>query len=321
MRIRKPTPIALLRARRWAMPKATPTAMPKAMPKATDTASPRSLRPRRIGLADPLRRSGRPHRPAARAGSTGGRDQVRHPMTQEPPSRAAPPEHPPSAIAHILTDLGFDETAQARLAILVARLGEAQVRLNLVAPETLARVWHRHVLDSAQLLPILTRARPALDGAGSDRPLVDLGTGGGFPLLVLAAALAPSSVSPGPDQSDAVLGPQLIAIEADSRKTAFLRLTAAAMGVRVTVRTERLEASGSWPGAHVTARALAPLERLLAWVDALAGSQARAILLKGARWQEEVADARRAWRFDLTVHESLTLPEARVLEIQAIERR
>ena len=117
-------------------------------------------------------------------------------------------------------------------------LGRWQRAINLVGPATLADPWRRHVLDFGQLLAHL----PAPAG-----PLVDLGSGAGFPGLVLA-----------------LLGvPEVALIESDRRKAAFLREVARATGAEVAVHAERIEVCTPWPAAVVTARALAPLPRLL----------------------------------------------------------
>ena len=119
---------------------------------------------------------------------------------------------------------------------------------NLVAPSSLADVWRRHILDSAQLLPLL----PASGGT-----LVDVGSGAGLPGLVLAVLLRPNSSF------------HVELIESNRRKCSFLKVAAEKLGVDVEIINQRLEQLPARPVEAVTARALAPLVRLMELVHPL----------------------------------------------------
>lgn len=168
-------------------------------------------------------------------------------------------------------------------------------RINLVARSTLDDVWRRHFLDSWQLVPLLG------DGAGS---LVDLGSGGGFPGLVLAAA----------GVADVRL------IEADGRKCAFLREAARAMAVNVTVLNHRIDSVEPFTAAAVTARALAPLHVLLAHASRFAGPKTRCLFLKGQDVESELTQATKYWKFSFELHPSRSDARGSILAIEELRR-
>ena len=179
-----------------------------------------------------------------------------------------------------------------------ALLQKWQPRINLVGPKTLPDLWVRHFLDSAQLLPLLPQ--------GSKR-LVDIGTGGGFPGLVLAIMT----------DLDVHL------IESDQRKCAFLREAARVTGVsdRVTVHTKRAEAVRMEAVDVVSSRALASLEDLLTLSEGLWNPSTIGLFLKGKRHKEELTSAKYAWYINCDASPSITDPEAVVLRIQSAKRR
>lgn len=185
----------------------------------------------------------------------------------------------------------------------VALLGRWQATHNLVAPATVSEIWSRHVLDSAQLLAIRPDARR----------WIDLGSGAGFPGLVVAIALAGEP------------GAQVTLVESSSRKAAFLRRAAAEAGAPATVLAERIETAfaGETGGPDhprrfdvVTSRALAPLDRLIDLAAPLLSSECIALFHKGGGYAGEVASALQRHRFDLLEHPSRTDPNARILEIR-----
>lgn len=184
----------------------------------------------------------------------------------------------------------------ARLERFVALLLDWQRRINLVAPSTLDRLWQRHVLDSAQLLPLLP--------PGTQR-LLDLGSGAGFPGLVLA-----------------ILGvPEVHLVEADRRKAAFLREAARVTDARgVHIHACRIEELQPFPVQVVTARALAPLDRLLALAAPFLEQGAVGIFLKGADVDAELTAARRSWTMHVERVPSLTSPEGCILIVREVRR-
>lgn len=180
-----------------------------------------------------------------------------------------------------------------RLDALAALVAKWTGRINLVAPSTLPQLRDRHVADSAQLWPLLP------EGAAT---LADLGSGGGFPGLVLAVLAAEHG------------GPRVTLIESDGRKCAFLRTAARELGLDVAVLDRRAEEAPPQRAAAVTARALAPLDRLLPLVARHLGEGGTALLPKGRDWAGEVEAARGAgWAFDLDARPSATDAHARVL--------
>ncbi|MGH7038244.1 MAG: 16S rRNA (guanine(527)-N(7))-methyltransferase RsmG [Stellaceae bacterium] len=191
--------------------------------------------------------------------------------------------------------LAISAETLARLSAYVDLLLRWAERINLVGRVTLADPWRRHILDSAQLLPFV----PA--GAKS---LVDLGSGAGFPGLVLAIL--------------GVSGIELV--EADARKCAFLREAARVTEAPVAIHPRRIEAMPARAVDVVTARALAPLDRLLDLAAPFLGSQTVCLLLKGERAEEELAAARRTWTATAARYASLSDPRGFVLRLYGIAR-
>lgn len=167
--------------------------------------------------------------------------------------------------------------------------------INLIAPNTVAEIETRHIADAKQLAEI------SVDTAAS---WVDLGSGGGLPGLVIAIS-----------KPDCVV----TLVESDQRKAAFLRNAVREMELKnVTILSARIEAVDRLDAANVSARALAPLPQLMAYVDRHLASDGIAWLMKGRNWQAEVAEARKTWQFDLKAHPSTTEREAAILEITGI---
>ncbi len=182
-----------------------------------------------------------------------------------------------------------------RLEAYVALLIKWQATLNLVAPSTLADVWRRHILDSAQVFALIDR--PA-------EPLVDIGSGAGFPGLVLGIMGATA----------------LHMIESDARKCAFLREAARITDTKATIHNRRIEAVPGFAAATVTARALAPLTKLLDYAAPFLGSGGIALFLKGKTWDAELTEARLTWRMAARGHESLSDDSGMILRIEDLHR-
>jgi 16S rRNA (guanine527-N7)-methyltransferase len=182
-----------------------------------------------------------------------------------------------------------------RLTLHLELLTRWQRAINLVGPATLADPWRRHMLDSAQLLAHLP------PGAAS---LVDLGSGAGFPGLVLA-----------------ILGVRNVTlIESDRRKAQFLREVARATGTTVTIHAERAEWVPATLAAVVTARALAPLPRLLPLAERFLAADGVCLLLKGAAVSDELTAAAESWHMEPEVFPSLSAPAGIVLKLRGIAR-
>jgi 16S rRNA (guanine527-N7)-methyltransferase len=194
-----------------------------------------------------------------------------------------------------------------RLTVLVAELERWQVAKNLVSATTLDHVWSRHIADSLQLL------RHAPEHA---LHWLDLGAGGGFPGLPLAAALSERP------------GSSMTLVESNGRKCAFLRQAARLMGIKVAIHTSRIEqalagdlAANIGPVDVVSARALAPLDQLLRWTEKLLTNGAIGLFPKGQDVDQELTEASKCWKFNLTIHPSLTDPAGRILRISELSRR
>ncbi|WP_395072896.1 16S rRNA (guanine(527)-N(7))-methyltransferase RsmG, partial [Hyphococcus sp.] len=173
-------------------------------------------------------------------------------------------------------------------------------RHNLIARSTIKDRWHRHFFDSAQLVPLLPEAT---------KSIVDLGSGAGFPGLVLAAMLAEKNVS-------------VTLIESTQKKCAFLGEAGAAMGLsNIKVIPERIESVGlGFKAEIITARALARLDKLLGYGAEIGGKNTKYFLLKGQDVAGELTEAAKSWHMDVTRHQSRTSPEATILEIGNLAR-
>jgi len=163
----------------------------------------------------------------------------------------------------------------ARLRAYVGLLTEWSSRHNLVSARSLEDVWRRHILDSAQLAGFI----PA--GANT---LVDLGSGAGLPGLVLAVMLR--------DRPDF----RTVLYEATRKKSEFLQAAAARLEVRVQVRNGRIEVAQAEPFDIVTARALAPLDKLLALAHPFQRPGTLNLFLKGQNVGAELTQASKSWR-------------------------
>jgi 16S rRNA (guanine527-N7)-methyltransferase len=176
----------------------------------------------------------------------------------------------------------------ARLETYAELLRRWSARINLVGRDTLGDLWRRHILDSAQLMRLVPN-----QAAG----LVDLGSGAGLPGLILAIL--------------GVTGVELI--EADRRKCAFLGEAARITGTAIRVHPCRIEAVPRHPVAVVTARACAPLDRLLALAQRFLGPGSRCLFLKGERVAAELTAARRNWTMTASLHPSHSDPRGVIL--------
>ena len=168
-------------------------------------------------------------------------------------------------------------------------------RINLVSRNTLGDLWRRHFLDSAQLLPFIP---------GKARRVVDLGSGAGFPGLVLA-----------------ILGvPGVELIESDARKGVFLREAARIANAAVKIVDSRIETVRPHAADVVTARACAPLDKLLPLAQRFIGPNTLCLFLKGEHAEEELTAARRGWRMSVARHASRADPRGVILKLEKIIR-
>lgn len=177
------------------------------------------------------------------------------------------------------------------LEVLVELVRKWTPRINLVAPATIDNIWARHVEDSLQLWPL----RPI-----AARSWIDLGSGAGFPGLVIAAC-----------------DPDLLVtlVEADSRKSVFLKTAAREMGLSVDIRTDRIENMAPKPFDVISARALAPLPKLLALAHRFRSPGGVALFPKGRSGDSELTEARAAWHIRAEPIPSRTDPAGTILRV------
>ena len=190
---------------------------------------------------------------------------------------------------------GVSRETLERLGAYAELLKRWSARINLVSRNTLGDLWRRHFLDSAQLLPFI----PA-----QTRSLVDLGSGAGFPGVVLAIL--------------GVSGVELI--ESDARKSVFLREAARIANAPVKIVDSRIETVNPHTADVVTARACAPLDKLLPLAQRFIGPNTLCLFLKGEQVEEELTATRRRWRMTAARHPSRADPRGVILKLEQITR-
>jgi 16S rRNA (guanine527-N7)-methyltransferase len=191
---------------------------------------------------------------------------------------------------------------EARLDRYVDLLLEWQAKTNLVAPSTLPNLWTRHISDSLQLLTL----------APSAKIWADLGSGGGFPGVVLACALAETS------------GAMVHLVERNAKKAAFLREALRVTNSSGTVHLADIGDSVdriTSPLDCVTARAVAPLHQLIGFAEPLVKQGAKALFLKGQDVEAELTEATKYWKINPHLHSSRTGGHGWIVELDHIERR
>jgi 16S rRNA (guanine527-N7)-methyltransferase len=190
----------------------------------------------------------------------------------------------------------------ARLDAFVELLLTWQRSLNLIGPSTIAQIWTRHVADSLQLQ----------DFAPAAQKWVDLGSGAGFPGLVIACALAGTPAA------------RVHLVEKSPKKAAFLREAARVLNVPALVYAARIEDFIRGFGDSVdvvTARALAPMPRLVGYVAPMVEKGAQALLLKGQDVGVELTEASKCWNIEATLVPSRTDPRGRIVVLTKATRR
>jgi len=208
----------------------------------------------------------------------------------------------PSDRAGALTLTPVSRETAARLDRFVAVLLDWQQHTNLIAPSTVPNLWTRHIADSLQLLALAPEAQI----------WVDLGSGGGFPGLVIACALADTP------------GAQIHLVESTQKKAAFLREATQATRAPAVIHAERIADFVKHAPQRidiVTARALAPLPKLLAEAYPLLKTPARGLFPKGQDVAIELTEAAKCWNVQVTLAPSRTDPRSRIIVLDAIEPR
>ena len=195
--------------------------------------------------------------------------------------------------------IGATPQALADLGRFKVLLEEGNGRMNLVGPSALGEFWTRHALDSAQLLQIEPEART----------WADLGSGAGFPGIVLAILVKN------------LCGAKIHLVESMTKRARFLAEVVEELDLPATVHPVRAEALNPPRDLDVvTARACAPLSRLLQYAFPYIASGAVGLFLKGRDVEQEIDDARRSWRFTAELRPSLSDASGRVLRIERLAR-
>lgn len=195
----------------------------------------------------------------------------------------------------LLAPLNLPAGAVNKLQVYAQLLVKWQKSINLVGPDTIPSLWRRHFLDSAQLFPLLPH--PV-------HRLVDMGSGAGFPGLVLA-----------------ILGvPDVHLIESDARKCAFLREVARVTETSVTIHNCRIEKVPPLGAEVVTARALASLDKLLAWAEPHLLPEGHGFFLKGRGAEDELTQAAKDWNIAAQRIPSLSDSSGLVLHLKEVRR-
>ena len=192
------------------------------------------------------------------------------------------PEFGRDDLARVVGDVSR-ETAE-RLDRFHILLGDWNSRINLVSPDSYKEAWRRHFADSAQLWRL---------GCGRTGLWLDLGSGGGFPGLVIAILAEELNENT-----------HVELVESDLRKAAFLRRVREACGLSVAVHDRRIEDLAPARADVLSARALAPLTALLGHADRHLAPDGIALFPKGRSVHKEIEDAARTWRFEPTLHRS-----------------
>jgi 16S rRNA (guanine527-N7)-methyltransferase len=191
----------------------------------------------------------------------------------------------------------FGDVGVARMAQLAALVGLEAERQNLIALSTIAAIWARHIVDSAQLIALAD---------GEQGAWLDIGTGAGFPGLVVAA----------------LTDRPVHLVEPRRRRADFLGAAAAALGIgkRVTVRASKVETVKTH-GAVISARAVASLGNLFLSASHCSTSETLWLLPKGKSAREEVASARQTWHGVFHVEHSVTDPDSLIVLAKGVSRR
>ena len=200
-------------------------------------------------------------------------------------------------VAEFRAHTGASETQIADLTAFLAMLTEANEVMNLVGPDSIPDFWNRHAWDSAQLLAL---APEALTWA-------DLGAGAGFPGVVLAVLLK--------DRPDA----HVWLIDSLGKRCRFLDQVVEALDLPATVINGRAEEQDVEVDI-VTARAVAPMEKLLAYAQPYFHHGAQGLFLKGEKAEAELKEAAKVWHFKSDLSVSRSDPRGRIVHIRSLRR-
>lgn len=195
--------------------------------------------------------------------------------------------------------LNLSDTGTEKMDAYVSLLEEWQSKMNLVSSSSLPDVWNRHVLDSGQLYKYIK---------DSDKTIFDFGSGAGFPALVLAIM-------------DEGKNRKFHLVESDGKKCSFLETVIKECQLNAVVHNKRIEKISVPSADLITARALAALDKLLAYALPYMSEKTRCLFLKGKKAPEEIKAAEKKWSFKKTIHLSLSGEEGRILELSEVKKK
>ena len=204
----------------------------------------------------------------------------------------------PESLATTDVISGVSRETLAALHAFDAALRQWTRAINLIAPDTVAESWNRHIIDSIQIAPLLSPR---------DRKWVDVGSGGGLPAIPLAIVAREKAP-----------GLQFHLVESDTRKAAFLKTQAHLLGLSVTVHAKRAETLAPLEAGVLSCRAFAPLKVCLGVAMRHLVPGGRAVVHKGGRAENEIAEARETWDFEVEKRASVLDPLSSVLIITRI---
>ncbi len=190
----------------------------------------------------------------------------------------------------------FSPEIYSRLLTYQTLLMKWQASINLVGSSTLGDSWNRHFIDSAQLAKYVAKENPVV---------VDIGSGGGFPGLVLAM----------------MIDGEFHLIESDKKKCIFLSEVSRETKTKVIIHNDRIETSSIPNVDYITSRACADVSQLFSWSKKIVSHETKCLFLKGKNYIIETEDAKREWHFDVVTHPSITEKESAILELSNIRRR
>ncbi|MGB3626349.1 MAG: 16S rRNA (guanine(527)-N(7))-methyltransferase RsmG [Henriciella sp.] len=196
-----------------------------------------------------------------------------------------------------ISELNVSRETFALLERYISILNEWRSRINLIGPREFDQIWSRHVYDCVQLLPLID------DGATS----VDLGTGAGFPGLVLACHAKSS-------------GGAVTLVESVGKKCAFLADVVSKLQLPARIENRRVESTEAQKADFVTARAFAPLPKLLDYAEPWLSGGATGLFFKGERWREELTQAEECWTLSYEAIPSRTSEAGVILKITEAAR-
>lgn len=207
-----------------------------------------------------------------------------------------------------MTDFSYDDLGRPnvsretfdKLSTLASLLEKWNPKINLVSKNSIEDLWQRHIQDSIQVFDLIP------DQKGS---WVDIGSGGGFPGLVVAIL-----------NSGLSYPFQVSLIESDIRKCSFLRTALRETGVKATVLTQRIEAVDPQEADVLSARALADLSLLCEFSERHLSETGTALFPKGVNWKKEVEEASKSWSFTHEISKSSTQEGAVILKLRDIKR-